>query len=130
MKLLVKEKNLVANDENMMDEMWHNMVKDCMEGIVEAKRTAGNRLLLINYDDFVNDPTSKLVEIEKFLNLPHYDYDCNNIESLTNDDDLSAWGLNGMHTIRKRLSKTSIDPKIVLGERLFNKYSEIEKYYI
>jgi sulfotransferase len=129
MKNVLNEKGLEYNDENMMNEMYENMVKDCMEALQQAKKDASNRLLLIDYDEFVIDPKQKIIEIENFLNLPQHNYDLNNIQSLTNDDDLSAWGLSGMHTIRSNIKKISSDPKTVLGEELYNKFVEIEKEF-
>lgn len=121
---------LEYNDENMMEEMWSNMVKDCMESLRQAKIDAQNRLLIVDYDDLMNMPHQQLERIERFLDLPKWDYDLNNIKSETNDDDLSAWGLQGMHQIRPKLNKTSSDPKVVLGEKLYYKFIELEKHYV
>lgn len=118
------------NDDNMMTEMWLNMVKDCMEALQQAKKDAGNRLLLINYDELMGNPEVILENIEQFLGLPQHKYDFNNIKSETNDDDLSAWGLQGMHQIRPKLNKTASDPRVILGDELYNRFFELEKQYV
>lgn len=123
------KKGFEATDDNMMAEMWFNMVKDCMEALQQAKKDAPNRLLLIDYDDLVNSPKKCILQIERFLGLPKFEYDFKNIKSDSNDDDLSAWGLNGMHKVRSVLGKTSKDPKKVLGEKLYNRFIELEKQY-
>lgn len=125
----IRKAGQIVNDENRMIQRWFSMVKDCMEGLVQLKKDAANRLLLIDYDDLIHDTSNILFNIEKFLNISHYKYDLNNIISITNDDDLSAWGLNGMHTIRpiiKKISKPAIE---ILGEDLYNKFVELEKQY-
>lgn len=123
-------KGFPVNDDNRMASMWFNMVQDCMEALKQAKIDASDRLLLVDYDDLMNHPKDILEGIEIFLDLPKFDYDFDNIISLTNDDDLSAWGLDGMHTIRSTLSKTSKDPEQLLGEELYNRFVEMEKQYI
>jgi sulfotransferase len=118
-----------ADDSNRMAEMWFNMVKDCMESLVQLKKDAGNRLLLVDYDRLVRDPMAVLGMISAFLDLPPHDYDMTNIESDTNDNDLIAWGLAGMHAIVPRLEKTADDPRTVLGETLYQRFVDLEKQY-
>jgi len=100
-----------------------------MEGLVQLKKEASDRLLLIDYDIFVDNPAATMKNIESFLNLPIYNYDFENIESATEDDDLVAWGLSGMHKIRKKLEKTCKSPKEILGDELYNRFIELEKKY-
>ena len=125
----LKHRGMPATDENRMGEMWFNMVKDCMEGLQQAKQDAANRLLLVDYDRLVSDPYTVLQEISVFLELPDFQYDINDIQSETADDDLLAWGLTGMHSIRPRLEKTSSDPRAILGDMLYDRFIELERQY-
>lgn len=129
MQIMFDEKGVEPTDKNMMAEMWFNMVKDCMEALHQARKDASNRLLLIDYDELVSNPRKTLQNIENFLNLPKFEYDFDNIQSDTNDDDLSAWGLDGMHKIRTSLGKTSKDPREVLGGELFERFVKLERDY-
>lgn len=122
MDQILFQKGLLATDENRMTEMWDNMVRDCVESINQALKDAPNQVHVVEYDDLVVDPEQILFDIETFLNIPHHSYDFHNIQSVTNDDDLSAWGLNGMHKIRGQLKNTSRHPKDVLGEKIYNKF--------
>jgi sulfotransferase len=122
-------RGLAANDENRMGEMWFNMVKDCMESLQHAKRDAADRLLLVDYDQLVTDPQAVLEEIGSFLALPEYQYNIDDIKSETTDDDLLAWGLAGMHSIRSKLAKTSGDPRDILGSGLYDRFIELERQY-
>lgn len=126
----ILEKGFPINNDNRMAEMWFNMVKDCMDSVLQAKKDASNRLLLINYDNLVSEPLDVLTRIESFLNLPTYKYNIDNIVSVTNDNDLKAWGLHGMHTIRPKLNKISTDPRKILGDMLYNRFVELEKQYV
>ena len=125
----LRNKGREYTDNNIMLEMWFDMVKDCVESLQQAKIDAANRILLVNYDELVNNPKTSLLSIESFLNLPKHEYDFDNIINDTNDDDVSAWGLNGMHSIRTKLNKTAKHPKDILGEELYNIFIEIGKQY-
>ncbi len=125
----VQQKGFRVTNENRMAEMWFNMVQDCMESLQQLKKDASNRLLLITYDNLVYNTKNVMFQIEEFLGLSHFDYDLNNIKSENKDDDLSAWGINGMHTIRPAVKKTSKNPKEVLGEVLYNRFIQLEHKY-
>lgn len=121
-------KGYTPTDENRMGEMWFNMTKDCMESVMMAKQTASNRLLLVDYDDFVDNPQQQVERIEEFLELPSFKYDFNNIKEEPSDD-LQAWGFPDLHKIRPTIGKISRHPKEVLGEDLYNRFREIESQY-
>ena len=129
------DKNLMlkgypATDDNRMAEMWFNMVKDCMEGSQQIKKDVPDQIIIVKYDDIVNNAKHEIARIEEFLELPKHEYDFNNIQNDTNDDDLLAWGFEGLHTIRPKLEKTSKPAREVLGEDLYNRFVEIEKQYV
>ena len=128
---LFKHRNIPPTDENLMAEMWFNMVKDCMESLQQAiKDSPSDMLLLVNYDDLVQSPTTVMNQIEDFLNIPHHTYDLNNIISDTLDNDMSAWGLDGMHTIHPTLTKKCKPSQEILGESLYNRFVELESRYM
>jgi sulfotransferase len=106
------------------------MVKDCMEGSRQIRKDAPDQILIVKYDELMSSPKETLKRIESFLELPTFEYDFDNIENDTSDDDLVAWGFEGLHSIRPKLEKVSKDPKEILGEELFNRFIELEKQYI
>jgi len=126
----LRQYKVEVSDDNRMAEMWFNMVKDCMDALKVLKKDAADRLLLINYDDLIKDPISSIESIEEFLGLPEHTYDFDNIVSDTADDDMVAWGLKGMHTVRPKLEKISKHPRDILGEDLYNRFLVMEKEYV
>lgn len=126
----VIRKGFSATNENRMAEMWFGLVKDCMEGLQQVKREAPDQILLVDYDDLSTNPDEVIKRIESFLDLPPWEYDLNNIQNDTVDDDLVAWGIEGLHTIRPQLKKISRPAIEVLGEELFNRFIELEKQYV
>lgn len=127
---ILQQRGYAVTDENRMGEMWFNMVKDCMEGAAQIRKDALDQIIVVKYDDLMESPTVTMDRIEGFLELPVFKYDFNNIENDTVDDDLRAWGFDGLHTIRPKLEKVSKDPKEVLGTVLYNRFVEIEKQYL
>ena len=125
----LRAKGIVPTDETRMYEMWVNMVKECMDSTYKIKKDVPDQILLISYDDIVTNPQHQIERIDQFLDLPKHQYDFNNIQNDTNDDDLLAWGFEGLHTIRPKLEKISKDPREILGDELYNRFVEIEKHY-
>lgn len=118
-------------DENRMGEMWFNMVKDCMEGIRQVRQEAKpGQLFIVKYDELISHAPKLLKDIEKFLELPEWNYDFDHIENDTIDDDLTAWGFEGLHTIRPKLEKVSKNPREILGDELYYRFVELEKEYV
>ena len=123
-------KGYPPTDENRMGEMWFNMVKDCMEGTQQIKQDVPDQIIVVKYDDLIENSDREIKRIEQFFELPEHVYDYDNIQNNTADDDLIAWGFEGLHTIRPKLEKTSKDPKEILGKELYNRFVELEKQYI
>ena len=126
----IMRKGFPPTDENRMAEMWFDMVRDCMEGTQQIKRDVPDQIVVIKYDDLMTDPKLQLQRIEDFLELPKFSYDFENIQNDTVDDDLVAWGFDGLHTIRPKLEKTARDPKEILGDELYYRFVELEKQYV
>jgi len=120
---MIMKRGLPVTDDVRLDIMWKEMVADCVDTLNTALRTSPNNIILVHYDELVLSPKTVLSNIEDFLQLPPHTYDINNINTTTKDDDLTAWGFNGMHTINSKLEKTSKSPKEILGDVLYDKYN-------
>lgn len=81
---------------------------------------------LLEYDDLMNDTQNVLNQIYDFLELPHFTNDLNNIRKIEIDSDIAV-GLNpNTHSIRKTIKPSTTDPKKILSEYVYNKYSGLE----
>lgn len=123
-------KGFAPTDENRMAEMWFEMVKDCMEGLKQIKQDVPDQIICVTYDELVGSTASVLDRITNFLELPAWNYNLNHIENDTADDDMVAWGLNGLHTIRPTISKVSRPAREVLGDKLYQRFVDLEKQYV
>jgi hypothetical protein len=82
-------------------------------------------VMLIEYDDLIDKPVNTMYNVYEFLDIPPHKHDLNNIvnDYLPHDGML---GLENLHVVKKKLSKTSKDPKDVLSDYVIEKYSNME----
>lgn len=121
----LKSNNLPITKENRVMGMWYNMVKECVEGVNCALKDSLNSIFVVNYDDLITNPNGIIQEITTFLELPKFNFNFQQIVSNYEDDDLRAWGLSGLHTIRTVLEKTAKSPIEILGEQLNNTFTKL-----
>lgn len=112
-------------DANRADVLWNDFIQDPWTSFKMAWEYDKSSLLLVDYDSLMTNKQQVMKEVYQFLELPEFEHDFNNIQNQTADDDLLAWGLEGLHTIRPKLEKTCKTAKEVLGEDIYNKYSNM-----
>ena len=88
-------------------------------------------ILLIEYDNLIENPLNELRKIEKFVDMPKFDdYDFYNVENMIEEDD-SKWGIEGLHDLRPVVGKIDhISDREVLGEDIFNGFSAFNEFWI
>lgn len=84
-----------------------------------------NMFHIVSYDEITNEPDSALKGIYKFLKLPDYKHNFNNIVKLEKDNDEALGQPANLHEIRPKLSKVSKKPEDVLSDYVLSKYSNI-----
>jgi len=80
---------------------------------------------IVSYDNIVNKPEDTLKGIYKFLKLPYYKHNFDNIVKLEKDNDEALGQPSNLHEIRPKLSKLSKKPEDVLSDYVIKKYSNI-----
>lgn len=85
-----------------------------------------DRLHFVEYNDLTQNPEKTFEKIYEFLEEPYFQHDFENIVQDKIENDLEVYGLDGMHRVRKTLSKQSVDPRIILGPEIYNKYKNME----
>jgi len=80
---------------------------------------------IVEYNDLVAKPEETMSGIYKFLELPDYKHDFNNINKVESDNDTVLGLPEDLHNVRKSLSnsKTSTD---ILSDYIKHKYSNME----
>lgn len=94
----------------------HTAIRDAIiEGYLD-------RMLFIDYNRFCNSPRSQTKRIYDFFELPEFTHDFTNIEQTANFND-SATGLPGLHRIKPKLERTTVNPVEFLGLDLYQQYN-------
>lgn len=82
-------------------------------------------LLMVEYENLIQNPQRELNHIHSFLKLPLYSYDFSNVVPKVNEND-EVYGLENMHTVRNRVEKIHRDKTKYLSEYILDKYKEME----
>lgn len=122
---ILLNKRLALTDMNRAEVLWNEFIMDPWDSFKTAFNMDKSSLLLVDYDRLMTDRDTVMKEVYQFLELPHFEHDFNKIENESKDDDLMAWGLEDLHTIRPKLEKTAKSPQEVLGQEIYNKYSSM-----
>jgi len=76
-------------------------------------------ILFIRFEDLTSNPSLEMDKIYKYLDLPTYEHDFNNIEQITVEDD-NVYGIYGDHTIKKEVKVITPTYNKILGEGVSN----------
>jgi len=123
----LRERNLEINTYNRSMILWYDYFTDPYGSFKYGLENNRENLLVVNYDDIVNDIENQLTRIYNFLEIPHFKHTFNDIENNCSEAKDVAWGFKGLHDIRNTLNKTSDDPKKVLGKEIYNFYDNLDK---
>jgi sulfotransferase len=94
-------------------ELAYRQLKDCFESGYK------DCLLLIEYDDLIDDTANTLGRIYEFMELPEYGHNLNYVFS---SEPEASYGINGLHDISHTIGKTGTDSRKILTKEQFNKY--------
>ena len=87
-----------------------------MERLSEIFRMGINsKMLFIRFEDLCMKPDATMRKIYKYLDLPFYAHDFDNIEAVTKEDD-EVYGIYGDHKIRKKLEPIPSRARDILGK--------------
>jgi sulfotransferase len=81
-----------------------------------------DRLLFVDYNKFCNTPKSQLKRIYEFFELPKFEH---NMESIVQNEQYNdhATGHPGLHKIKNRLERTTVNCVQFLGLELYEQYN-------
>jgi sulfotransferase len=122
------ENHLELTNDNRCEFLMspRGIIGQSYHAFAEAFRKGHQRhLLLVEYDNLIQDSQRELNRIHSFLNLPFYSYDFSNVTPKVNEND-EVYGLENMHTVRNRVQKVHRDNSKYISEYIMNKYKEME----
>jgi len=79
-------------------------------------------ILFVEYDNLVAQPEQELLRIYEFFNIPTFVHNFRSVSNTVQEDDIAAYNMPGMHSVRPVLEKISQDARTVLGDKLYAQY--------
>ena len=127
------DKGLIENHQELTNDNRceflmspRGIIGQSYHALAEAFRKGHQRhLLLVEYENLIENPQEELNRIHFFLNLPLYSYDFSDVTPKVNEND-EVYGLENMHTVRNKVQKIHRDKSKYLSEYIMNKYKEME----
>ena len=77
------------------------------------------KILFIKFEDLTAQPEQVMGKIYGFLNIPYYQHDFENVQQLTQEDDV-VYGIYGDHAIRQQVQPVPNTYKEILGTSTCN----------
>jgi len=83
------------------------------------RQNINRKMLFVRFEDLCTNPITEMIRIYEYLEIPYFEHDFDNIEQITKEDD-EVYGIQGLHTIRKKLSLPRSEAKLILGNDICN----------
>jgi sulfotransferase len=101
-------------------------IDNALYGIAFAcQENVKSNFCIVEYNDLVSDTEGVVGKIYDFLGLDYFKHDYQNIENKFHERD-ETYGLYGMHDVRKRVSRSTVNIGEVLTPYILQKYSNME----
>jgi sulfotransferase len=85
-----------------------------------------NMILFVEYDDLVSNPKKEINKIYNFLEIKHFNHNFKEISYTSSSLDNEVYGISNLHSIRKKIKKTSPKIEEVLSKKTIEKYKNLE----
>lgn len=106
--------------ENLM--MPNGELDRAIFSIANLIKNHRGRIYVVWFDDLLDSPEATLKGIYEFLGLDSFDHNFDNIKPVDKHDDLNAYGIVGLHDVKKKLARPKTDPASYLSEYTIQKY--------
>jgi sulfotransferase len=115
-------------DETRCDSLMRpkGPIDNALYGVMFASQPENAKYFhFVEYDDIVANTPETIKGIYEFLGLEPFEHNYENIENKFHERD-ETYGLYGMHDVRRRLSRSTVNIGEVLTPYVLNKYSNME----
>jgi sulfotransferase len=101
-------------------------IDNALYGVAFASQPENKKYFhIVEYSDLVSDAPRAMAGIYRFLGIEGFEHDYTNIVNEFHERD-ETYGLYGMHDVRKKLSRSTVNIAEVLPQRTILKYSNME----
>jgi sulfotransferase len=121
----LRQMGFVTNNTNRCRLLWRQgTVGGGWQSLLSGYQYDKSCLLMISYEDIVENPLKVMRSIEDFLEIEHHTYDINNLKPMEEKDE--HHGLKGLHDIRPVIKKISPLPEKIIGVELTKLYNNMK----
>jgi sulfotransferase len=108
-------------------ELWSRLdqpVGLAYNRVIDAiRRGHSDCMHFMEMDSLTYSPKETLVNIYRFLDIPYFDHDFENVEQVTKEDDLGVHRIPNLHDIRSVVRPVPKCATAILGSQLTQKYT-------
>jgi sulfotransferase len=90
--------------------------------IANLTKNHRDKVYVVWFDDLLKNPATTMNSIYDFLGLGAFKHNFNNIKSVDNHDDLTGYGMIGLHDVGKKLNKPKTRAEDYLSDYAIRKY--------
>jgi sulfotransferase len=118
----------VSHYREPVDALVDNLMKPNGEidraiySIANLLKNYGDRVYVVWFDNLIESPQKTLNGISDFLGVNRFEYNFQNIKEVDKHDDLSGYGMVGLHDIKSELKNPNTKPADYLSDYVINKY--------
>jgi len=109
-----------AQVDNLM--MLNGEIDRAIFSIANLLKNHRDRVHVVWFDDLIKNPQTTLDNIYDFLEIDRYKNDFKNIKEADKHDDLSGYGIIGLHDVQKKLADPKTKPEDYLSDYVIKKY--------
>lgn len=121
------DKAIIQSGQELTDENRASFVAgpgiigQSFDGIKSILSKGQDKMIhFVEYDELMDNPQETMNKIYDFIEEEHFEHDFDNIINIHREDDINTYGMEKMHEVPSKLKKSSIDPKQVLPEEIYN----------
>jgi sulfotransferase len=109
-----------AQVDNLMQS--NGEIERAIFSIANLLKNHGDRVYVVWFDDLLENPQHTMNGIYDFLGVDRSEHNFNNIKEIDKHDDLSGYGIAGLHDVSKKLKKPATRPEDYLSDYVIKKY--------
>jgi len=139
-KVAQKTNKATASMPFLNNDLWATHYRDATDAQVESIMAANSemdraifsianliknhreKVYVVWFDDLLSSPQETMNGIYDFLGLDSFEHNFNNIKAVNNHDDLSGYGMVGLHDVNKKLARPKTNPSELLSDYVIQKY--------
>ena len=116
---------LPLNNKNRCRLLWEKYINGPYNSVRIGMNSPQVDMLFVDYNDIVNNSQGTMDKICNFIGTFPITVDLFNLQPMNENDGFHG-GMDGLHDVRKIMSKTSPDAEKIIGRELVNLYTNMK----